>query len=129
MLTLVASAFGADVPVAVGEAWHRFLDVPKGYSFRHEVRLVKRYAFRDFDCELYEQANGPGTRQRVVMALPKGLAGKAPAVVVPFYFPEAMLGFELESQEPLPTYADRTIMADLAQRGFVCASADAYHLT
>ena len=124
-----AASVHADALTDAAGMWHRHLDAPEGYSFRHEAQLVKRYSFPDFDCELYEQANGPGTRQRVVMALPKGLKGNAPAVVVPFYFPEAMLGFELETQEPLPTYADRTIMADLARRGFVCASADAYHLT
>ena len=130
-MLLAASAAGAapDADDSMQGRWARYLAPPAGYRFEHRVVLLKKYSFPECDCELYEQANGPGTRQRVVMALPKGLKGKAPAVVVPFYFPEAMLGFELETREPLPTYADRTIMADLVRRGFVCASADAYHLT
>ena len=52
-----------------------------------------------------------------------------PAVVVPFYFPECMLGFDPETGERMPKYEKIAMMADLAKRGFVTISADAYHLT
>ena len=130
---LPAWAGKAEPPVgdvaALRAAWGRFLDVPRDYTFAPSSRLVRTYAFSEFDCELHEQANGPGTTQRVLLTLPKELHGKAPAVVVPYYFPEAMIGRELETGQPLPRYAGRAFMADLARRGFICASADAYHLT
>ena len=109
--------------------WHRYLDPPADYSFEPSVRLVRKYSFEEFDAELLEQANGPATVQRVLKVLPKNISGRLPAVVVPFYFPEAMIGFELDSREPLPKYSHITMMADLARRGFVCISADSYHLT
>ena len=127
---LPAWAGKAEPPVgdvaALRAAWGRFLDVPRDYTFAPSSRLVRTYAFSEFDCELHEQANGPGTTQRVLLTLPKELHGKAPAVVVPYYFPEAMIGRELETGQPLPRYAGRAFMADLARRGFICASAEKY---
>jgi len=63
---------------------------PADYAaFPRSVERTARYACADFDVEEYRQANGPQTFQRVLMAVPRGLKGKAPCVVVPFYFPEA----------------------------------------
>ena len=131
--TALMAAFAAfaapDAGQSLHDRWARYLSPPAGYAFERKVRLVKKYSFPECDCELYEQANGPGTTQRVLVAFPKELKGKAPGIVAPFYFPEAMLGFELETRQPLENYKGITYLADLARRGFVCASADSYHLT
>lgn len=109
------------------------LKVPESYRFREDARLVKVHRYPDFDIEEYRQANGPGTFQRVLMTVPKSHKLKIKpvrsAVVVPFYFPEAMVGFEPETAEALPKYAGVTMMADLTRRGYICISAEAYHLT
>lgn len=111
------------------EIWQSVLQVPAAYSYKKSLSLIKKYSFERFDAELYLQNNGPDTVQRLLKVLPKKLSGGMPAVAVPFYFPEAMIGFELDTLEPLPKYAGITMMADLAERGFICASADASHLT
>ena len=64
-----------------------------------------------------------------MMALPKKLTEPAPAVVVPFYFPEAMLGFDPETGEVLEKFSHIAMTADLARRGVIAATADAYHVT
>lgn len=109
--------------------WMEYLAVPEGYRYEKSVKILKEYSFEDFDAVMYEQSNGPGTTQRVLKVYPKNLTGKAPAVVVPFYFPEAMVGFELGTGEVLPRYEKIAMMADLARRGYVSISADSYHLT
>ena len=109
--------------------WRRRLSPLADYQFQPSLELVRTYRFERFDAELYRQANGPGTFQRLLKVFPKNVTGKLPAVATPFYFPEAMIGFELDSLEHLPFYDGITMMADLAQRGFICASADSYHLT
>ena len=111
------------------EEWARYLDPPAGYRFEPDVRLIKTWSFDGIDVELLLQANGPGTSQRVVKVFPKRMEGTVPAVVVPYYFPEGMLGFELETGELLPRYEGIEMMVHLARRGFACISADAYHLT
>ena len=109
--------------------WKKRLQVPESYRFRKTIDLVRKYEFEKFDAELYLQANGPGTFQRVLKVFPKTYSAPLPAVAVPFYHPESMIGFELDTQEILPNFIGITMMADLAQRGFITASADAYHLT
>jgi len=111
------------------QAWMEYLSTPTEYKYGKTVRLLKVYRFEDFDVELLAQANGPGTEQRVMKAIPKNSCGKLPAVVVPFYFPEAMVGFDPDSREALSKYEGISMMADLARRGYVTISADSYHLT
>ena len=150
-LTLAALSAGAaqdekrDMTATVDGA-HQFLprkyiEPPAGYaSFDREVRMTARYAFKDFDVECYVQANGPDSTQRVMMTVPKLLRGKRPAVVAPFYYPEAMLGFNpvdgsletpiLASQKTnLTNFAGISYLADLARRGYIAISADAYYRT
>ena len=119
------------VAAPLHDDWAKPLFVPAGYAFERKVERVKTWKFADFDVESYLQANGPGTTQRVFVAVPKAQnhPGKRPAVVVPFYHPECMLGFDPETGERLPKYDKLAMMADLAKRGFITISADAYHLT
>ena len=122
---LLANAHAGALPAE----WTRALSVPAGYAFARCVEHVRTWDFPDFTVDSYRQANGPGTVQRVFVAVPKGRTGKLPAVAVPFYYPEAMLGFDPAKDEELPKFKDVTMLADLARRGFVAATADAYHLT
>jgi len=127
----LAFAVFAALCVCAGDDWNALLDPPDGYSFERSVKATGKFSFPQFDLELCDQANGPGTFQRVIVAVPKQAGRKPPfpAVVVPFYFPEGMLGFEPCDGSPLPKFSDIAMMADLAKRGYVCASAEAYHLT
>ena len=109
--------------------WLRWLRVPDSYRFQKKIDLVQKYEFEKIDAELYLQANGPGTFQRLLKVFPKTFSAPLPAVAVPFYRPEKMIGFELDTLEFLQESVGITMMADLAQRGFITASADAYHLT
>lgn len=109
--------------------WMDLLTPPQDYTFIPCVKHIKSWSFETFDAELYQQNNGPGTTQRVMVTLPKKISGKLPAVVVPFYFPEAMIGFEPDTLEVLPRYEKIAMAKDLAERGFITISADAYHLT
>ena len=109
--------------------WLDLLGTPSWYKFEKQCNLIKRYSLDDIDLELYVQSNGPGTFQRIIMALPKKLTAPAPAVAVPFYFLEAMLGFDPETGEVLENFSHIAMTADLARRGVIAATAEAYHLT
>lgn len=108
----------------------QYLAVPDGYQFVHDTEPVRKYSFEDFDIEVLLQRNGPDTWQRVIMAFPKDVGDElCPAVVVPFYFPEAMLGFDPETGDVEEGYRGIEMMLHLVRRGFVCISAESYHLT
>lgn len=107
----------------------KYIDPPVGYVATGVVEPGERYPFETFDVEYYMQSDGPGTSQRVVMVFPKNCPAKIPAVVVPFYFPEAMIGMDPRTGESLPRYAGIEMMARLAERGIASISAESYHLT
>lgn len=111
------------------EDWMHYLGAPENYVFEKSSELLKTYSYPDCDCELLVQANGPGTRQRVLKVFPKNMTAKVPVVIVPFYFPEAMLGFDFDSPDkPLENYVEINFMMQLARRGIASISADSYHL-
>lgn len=109
--------------------WLDMIGSPKNYQYEPSFKKYQTYDLEFGTAEMYRQANGPGTSQRVMMLFPQNMTGPVPAVVVPFYFPEAMLGFRPKSGEVLPSYAGITMMTDLTKRGYATISADAYHLT
>lgn len=120
--------------------WSAYLDPPPGYaSFQRRTEKLATYEFPEFDVEEYRQANGPDTFQRLLMAVPKNAKRRLPAVVVPFYYPEAMLGFDpktggvrfhmLSSKTNLTYFSEVAYMRDLAKRGYVTVAAEAYYLT
>ena len=113
--------------------WQKMLGTPAEGAFPHTCRLLKTFCCEEFDAELYLQANGirPDgqiTYQRLMLAIPKKLTGKRPAVAVPFYYPEAALGMNPETGESLQNFAGNPTMLDIVRRGYIAASADAYYL-
>ena len=131
--TLVAmslsAVMAAMMPCGGQSLWIRYLEVPKEYEFAPQTQMLRSYNFEKFDAELLLQKNGPNTWQRVLKVFPRGCDGPIPAVVVPFYFPEAMVGLELDSCESLSKYAGIEMLAHLAARGIASISAESYHLT
>ena len=110
--------------------WNDYLDVPPRYDrFKRKVEKIREFPQDGYVVEEYRQANGPDTHQRVLLAVPKDAKGRLPAVVAPFYFPEAMLGFDPATGAKLEKYAEIAYMGDLVKRGYVVASAESYHLT
>ena len=110
------------------DKWLSLLEAPKSYTFKKSLTLQKRYEFETLNLEVYQQANGIGTFQTLYIALPKNLKSPTPAVVVPYYNPEQMLGFfpDTLKQADVPTIA---MMRHLAEAGFIVATAETYHLT
>ncbi len=111
------------------QAWLDALGHPSVTAELSPMRLLKTYDYPEYTLELYRQSLTDGTCQRVMMAFPKGLSCPAPAVAIPFYYPEAMLGFDPATGEELPFFAGIEMMVHLVRRGYITACADSYHLT
>ncbi len=106
--------------------WLREIGTPGEYVFERKLKKVREIDHPDFDGELYLQASGPGTFQKLLKLFPKKMTGKKPAVAIPFYHPDGMVGFDLSTREPLQKFQGITMALDLVKRGFVTATADAY---
>lgn len=113
---------------ALKRKWLDALGAPSYNKIYGRAELIRTFSTEDFDAEWYIQENGEGKTQRVLMLFPKNLVGRAPAVAVPFYFPEALLAFDHATGEELEYYKGLEMMLHLVRRGYIVASADAYHL-
>lgn len=116
--------------------WLDALGQPERYSFSASLtrlcvypHIPTRDPARTVRVEMWLQANGPGTAQRVCKVFPEGIDGPLPAVVVPFYYPEAMLALDPATGEKLASFAEIPMLLELAVHGYAAATADAYHLT
>ena len=113
------------------QIWKTALGTPSAsYAFTPQMSPVqKTFTLDGCHGELYLQKNGPDTVQRVMMLFPESIKETCPGVVIPFYYPEAMLGMDPFTGEALPKFAGIEMMLHLAKRGYAVISADAYHLT
>ncbi len=112
----------------IKQKWLDALGTPSYNKTYGKAVLVRAFSTDEFDAEWYRQENGEGKSQRVLLLFPKNLVGRAPAVAIPFYFPEALLAFDHATGEELEYYKGLEMMLHLVRRGYVVASADAYHL-
>ncbi len=112
---------------AIREKWLKALGTPSYEIGNGKMTFEKIYEYDDFTVEMYTQENGPEKTQRVSMAIPKNTVFPCPAVVVPFYYREAMLGFNPETGEEIEKFNKYPIMKDLVKRGYITISADAYY--
>ena len=62
----------------IKEQWLEKIGNPENYEFEHSLRPVQKFQGDCFDGELYEQANGPGTFQRVMMLFRRNIRGSCP---------------------------------------------------
>ena len=115
------------------EQWLQAIGKPNTDEYEKSFKLIAKYDYPDFDGELYLQSTGvhPDGElifQRVLMMFPKNLTEKMPAVAVPFYYPEAALGFELDTGEVHPKFNGSNIILDIVRHGYIAITADAYYL-
>ena len=110
--------------------WGFWLDAPEGYAFKKEYKLVKKYSYQCYNAELYLQKNGPEDWQwqRVLKVFPKNITKPIPAVGIPFYYVEAMLGHELDDESTkLEHFVEIAQASQLAKRGYMAITCDLSH--
>ena len=111
------------------EQWLAYLGTPEG-DFTHSVRKTSSFETAYCKGEYYLIANGKETFQNTLLLLPREIHCPLPAVVVPFYFPEWMMGYlPGRREESSPRRAVNYMMEHLVKRGYACISAESYHLT
>ena len=105
------------------------MGMPEPTDTDRNVMELCRYQHSEFSAKVLLQPNGPSSWQRVMVVYPLDISKPRPAVAVPFYYPEAMLGFDPANGQILPRFKGIEMMLHLVRRGYVVASAEAYHLT
>jgi len=128
-LAVLAAIAGCETPAARLEVarWEAALGRPATTDWKREQRLEESFMTPDFSARLYRQRTGPRTEQLVLLMIPHGLRGMAPGVVVPFYDPDRMCGYDLRSKTPLgPERNSAKFGLHLVRQGYVVAAAESY---
>ena len=89
--------------------------------------LVESFETPDFKAHLFRQRTGKLTWQRILLLKPKRLAGRTAGVVVPFYDPDRMCGYDLQTKQRLgPERTTAVFGLHLVRQGYVVAAVEAY---
>ena len=108
-------------------SWKDALGVPSEEAPPPEKLIEDRFETVDFRAIVYRQRTGKDNWQKVLLMLPHGLQGRKAGVVVPFYDPDRMCGYDLRTRERLG--ADRNsaqFALHLVKQGYVVAACEAY---
>ena len=123
---------------AVCDMWRREWDALLGkpadnYRYEKKCTLYKTFSGNGFKGELYRQANAPGKVQQTMLLLPEKGNAPFPVVIMPFYVPARVLGFDPETGEEVvvegrgPDSWNRG--ARLAQQGFAVLTCTSFYRT
>lgn len=89
--------------------------------------VLETFVTPEFKATLYRQRTGPQAWQRVLLMEPVGVVGKVAGVVVPFYDPDRMCGYDLRTKQRLgPERSSAMFGLHLVGQGYVVAAVEAY---
>jgi pimeloyl-ACP methyl ester carboxylesterase len=92
-----------------------------------QAEIVETFFTPEFKGILMRQRTGAETWQRVLLMVPLHLKGKTAGVVVPFYDPDRMCGYDLKTKAKLGPGRNTAFFGlHLVQQGYVVAAVEAY---
>lgn len=109
--------------------WLTALGEPEERTFTASWTPVKEFEQPDYFGYLGTQHTEPDVAQRILIMKPRQRRQPAPAVLMPFYYPEKIAGIEFDTLQPFsqaPDYA--TLGLALVRRGYIVYAPETYHL-
>ena len=92
-----------------------------------QAERVETFVTPEFQGVLWRQRTGEDTWQRVLIMTPLHLQGRTAGVVVPFYDPDRMCGYDLRTKAKLGPERNTAFFGlHLVQQGYVVAAVEAY---
>ena len=128
---IVAGVSAADGPKwgdGSQQKWRQALGSPRSpFGQAGPAELVESFDTPDFQAQLFRQRTGPETWQRVLLLRPLRLEGRTAGVVVPFYDPDRMCGYDLRTKQRLGPERNTAFFGlHLVRQGYVVAAVEAY---
>jgi predicted esterase len=143
---LVSSLWAAEAPqplLAPGEGlaawkekragliarWEQTLGLPTQSSHLedHQTEVLEVFMTAEFKGTVLRQRTGPESWQRILLMEPLKLKGRTAGVVVPFYDPDRMCGYDLKTKVKLGPERNTAFFGlHLVQQGYVVAAVEAY---
>lgn len=110
------------------EKWRFALGFPRSpFGKTGQSELVESFETPDFQAQLFRQRTGPETWQRVLLMKPLRLEARTAGVVVPFYDPDRICGYDLRTKQRLGPERNTAFFGlHLVRQGYVVAAVEAY---
>ncbi len=124
---LAAGVSAGEAPVTSGLGrWTAALGSPAA-PVAPAVEKVESFEASGFKAELFRQRTDGESWQRVLVLKPLRAAGRSAGVVVPFYDPDRMCGYDLKTKQRLGPERNTAMFAlHLVRQGYVVAAVEAY---
>ena len=109
--------------------WEQALGAPtkSSHSEVHPAEVLEVFLTPEFKGAVMRQRTGAETWQRVLLMEPLQLKGRTAGVVVPFYDPDRMCGYDLKTKQRLGPERNTAFSGlHLVQQGYVVAAVEAY---
>ena len=109
--------------------WEQALGLPTKSSHLkvHQVEVLELFMTPEFKGAVLRQRTGPESWQRILLMEPLKLKGRTAGVVVPFYDPDRMCGYDLKTKAKLGPERNTAFFGlHLVQQGYVVAAVEAY---
>ena len=109
--------------------WEQALGLPTKSSHLkvHQVEVLELFMTPEFKGAVLRQRTGPESWQRILLMEPVKLKGRTAGVVVPFYDPDRMCGYDLKTKAKLGPERNTAFFGlHLVQQGYVVAAVEAY---
>ena len=111
--------------------WEQALGSPgrtdPGVLSSYQAEPLEIFFTPEFKGVLLRQRTGPDSWQRILLMVPLHLKGKTAGVVVPFYDPDRMCGYNLKTKAKLGPERNTAFFGlHLVQQGYVVAAVEAY---
>jgi pimeloyl-ACP methyl ester carboxylesterase len=93
----------------------------------HQSEVLEVFLTPEFKGTVLRQRTGPESWQRILLMEPVKLKGRTAGVVVPFYDPDRMCGYDLKTKVKLGPERNTAFFGlHLVQQGYVVAAVEAY---
>jgi hypothetical protein len=124
----VSAADGPKLGDGSSHKWRQALGSPRSpFSQAGPAERVESFDTTDFRAQLFRQRTGPETWQRVLLLKPLRSEARTAGVVVPFYDPDRMCGYDLRTKQRLGPERNTAFFGlHLVRQGFVVAAVEAY---
>jgi pimeloyl-ACP methyl ester carboxylesterase len=109
--------------------WEQALGLPTQSSRLelHQSEVLEVFLTPEFKGTVLRQRTGPESWQRILLMEPLKLKGRTAGVVVPFYDPDRMCGYDLKTKAKLGPERNTAFFGlHLVQQGYVVAAVEAY---
>ena len=109
--------------------WEQALGAPTKSSHLevNQVEVLEVFMTPEFKGTVLRQRTGAESWQRILLMEPLKLKGRTAGVVVPFYDPDRMCGYDLKTKAKLGPERNTALFGlHLVQQGYVVAAVEAY---